>query len=64
MARSYLSAFKKIEIVKEAQNSGNIYGTARKQDVWSNQIRAWQKIEQKSIQKTSKSNSSVGPPQS
>ena len=54
MARNYLSVFKKLEIVKEVRNSGNVYGTAKKHNVQPNQIRAWRNMEQKLIEKKTK----------
>ena len=41
MVRRYLSVSKKLDIVAEAQDSGNLYATARKHEVEPNQIRKW-----------------------
>ena len=39
MIRRYLSVSKKLDIVAEARDSGNLYATAQKHDNQPNQIR-------------------------
>ena len=51
MARNCLSVFKKQEIFREARNSGNVCGTARKHNMQPNQIREWRTTEQKLIER-------------
>ena len=46
MVRRYLSVSKKLDIVAEARDSGNLFTTARKHAVQPNQIREWRKKEQ------------------
>ena len=59
MWRTPVSGSKKLEIVKEARSSGNDYGTARRHIKLPNQIQAWRNMEQRLIEKTSKSKSSL-----
>ena len=51
MVRSYLSVSKKLDIVGEARDSGNLYATAQKHDIQPNQDREWRKKEQQLVEK-------------
>ena len=51
MVRRYLSISKKLDIVAEARDSGNLYATAKKHDIQPNQIREWRRNEQTIIEK-------------
>ena len=53
MASIYLYIFKKLEIVREVRNSGNVYGNPENHNLQSNQIQAWRNMEQKSFKKRS-----------
>ena len=50
MVRRYLSVYNTLDILAEAQLSGNLYATTQKHDVQPNQIRKWRKNEKQLIE--------------